>query len=141
VLDPNQVGWDWFSLQFDAGSALMLYQLRQQDGKISAASSGTYVDAQGQSHHLNLSDFTINVQDTWRSPHTQAVYPAAWEIQLSQPDCQLQARPLMADQEVHFPAVTYWEGAVKFEGTCDGKEVHGNGYIELTGYGGKLPLP
>jgi predicted secreted hydrolase len=141
VLDPDQVGWDWFSLQFDTGSALMLYQLRQQDGKISDASSGTYVDARGKSHPVNLSDFTINVQEQWRSPHTQAVYPAGWEIRLDQPDCLLQARPLMADQEIHFPAVTYWEGAVKFEGTCDGKDVRGNGYIELTGYAGKLPLP
>ncbi len=47
VLDPDQIGWDWFSLQFDEGPALMLYQLRERDGKISDASSGTYVDAQG----------------------------------------------------------------------------------------------
>ncbi len=90
---------------------------------------------------INLSDFKIDVKEEWRSPHTQAVYPAAWEIQLNKPDCLLQASPLMADQEIHFPAVTYWEGAVQFEGTCDGRDVRGRGYIELTGYGGKLPLP
>ncbi len=140
-LDPDQIGWDWFSLQFDEGPALMLYQLRERDGKISDASSGTYVDAQGNAQSINLSDFKINVKEQWRSPHTQAVYPAAWEIQINQPDCLLQASPLMADQEVHFPAVTYWEGAVQFEGTCDGRDVRGEGYIELTGYGGKLPLP
>jgi predicted secreted hydrolase len=141
ALDPDQIGWDWFSLQFDSGPALMLYQLRERDGKITDASSGTFVDGEGKPHPLKLSNFKISVKEEWRSPHTQAVYPAAWEIQLSQPDCLLQARPIMADQEVHFPAVTYWEGAVQFEGTCDGKAVGGNGYIELTGYGGKLPLP
>jgi predicted secreted hydrolase len=141
VLDPDQVGWDWFSLQFDEGPALMLYQLRERDGKISDASSGTYVDAQGNAQPINLSDFKIIVKDEWRSPHTQAVYPAGWEIQLNQPDCLLQAQPLMADQEVHFPAVTYWEGAVGFDGICEGRDVSGKGYIELTGYGGKLPLP
>jgi predicted secreted hydrolase len=141
VLDPDQIGWDWFSLQLDDGPALMLYQLREKDGKVSDASSGTYVDAQGNAHPIQLSDFKINVKEEWRSPHTQAMYPSAWEIQLNQPDCLLQASPLMADQEVHFPAVTYWEGAVRFEGTCEGRAVSGKGYIELTGYGGKLPLP
>ena len=141
VLDPDQVGWDWFSLQFDDMSALMLYQLRERDGNISNASSGTFVDEQGKPHRIPLSDFKITVKEEWRSPHTQAVYPAAWEIQLNQPDCLLQAHPLMADQEIHFQAVTYWEGAVRFDGTCGGREVRGKGYIELTGYGGKLPLP
>jgi predicted secreted hydrolase len=141
VLDPEQVGWDWFSLQFEDGPALMLYQLREQDRKISDASSGTFVDQHGKAQTLNLSDFKISVKDEWRSPHTQALYPSAWEIRLNQPKCLLQARPLMADQEIHFPAVTYWEGAVEFEGTCDGRSASGKGYIELTGYGGKLPLP
>ena len=59
----------------------------------------------------------------------------------SQSNSQLNFRPWMADQEVNFPAVTYWEGAVRFEGTCAGKSVNGNGYIELTGYAGNLPLP
>ena len=141
ALDPDQIGWDWFSLQFDDGPALMLFQLRQKDGKISDASSGTYIDAQGKSKYVDHTSFEITVQDTWHSPHTQAIYPAAWQIHLSQPNCQLQAKPWMADQELHFPAVTYWEGAVHFEGTCDGAPVQGNGYIELTGYGGKVPLP
>jgi len=47
----------------------------------------------------------------------------------------------MDDQEIHFPTVTYWEGAVRFEGTCQGTPVRGNGYVELTGYIGNLPVP
>ncbi len=141
VLDPDQIGWDWFSLQFDDGPALMLYQLRERDGRISDASSGTFMDRNGNAQTIDLSNFKIKVTDQWQSPHTKAVYPAGWEIQLTRPDCLLQARPLMADQEVHFPAVTYWEGAVQFEGTCEGRDVRGRGYVELTGYGGKLPLP
>ena len=140
-LDPDQIGWDWFSLQFDDGPALMLYQLRERSGKVSDASSATFIDAQGKAHPIDLSDFKITVADRWQSPHTKAVYPAAWKIQINKPNCLLQAHPLMADQEIHFPVVTYWEGAVQFEGTCDGRDVRGKGYIELTGYGGKLPLP
>lgn len=141
VLDADQIGWDWFSLQFEDGRALMLYQLRERDSKISAATSGTFIDRNGGALPIAFPDFKIKVTDQWRSPHTQAVYPAGWEIRLNRPDCLLQASPLMADQEVHFPAVTYWEGAVQFEGTCEGRDVRGKGYVELTGYGGKLPLP
>jgi len=42
----------------------------------------------------------------------------------------------MADQEVNFAPVTYWEGAVHSNGNCNGVAVQGNGYIELTGYVG-----
>jgi predicted secreted hydrolase len=141
ALDENQIGWDWFSLQFVDGSALMLFQLRERSGGTSASSSGTFIAADGTSHALHKTDFEIEVLDEWRSPHTQGVYPSSWEIRLEEPECTLDVRPWMADQEIHFPEVTYWEGAVRFEGICNGAPAQGNGYVELTGYAGNLPLP
>ena len=141
VLDENQVGWDWFSLQFEDGSALMLFQLRESNGGISESASGTFTAADGTSQHLHKSDFEIAVHDEWRSPHTQGLYPASWKIRIHEPDCLLKAEPWMADQEVNFPPITYWEGAVHFTGSCNGVPVSGNGYIELTGYAGNLPMP
>jgi predicted secreted hydrolase len=140
VLDENQIGWDWFSLQFEDGSALMLFQLRERDGGTSASSSGTFIAKDGTPQPVQKNNFEINVLDEWRSPHTQGRYPAAWQIRFDEPDCLLEVRPWMADQEIHFPAVTYWEGAVRFEGTCNGAPARGNGYVELTGYAGDLPL-
>jgi predicted secreted hydrolase len=140
VLDKDQIGWDWFSLQFEEGPALMLFQLRERDGGISDSSSGTFVTAAGNPKHIQNTDFEITVLEEWRSPHTQGLYPAEWQIRLAEPDCVLEVRPWMADQEIHFPAVTYWEGAVQFEGVCNGDSVRGNGYVELTGYVGNLPL-
>jgi predicted secreted hydrolase len=141
VLEEDQIGWDWFSLQFEDGSALMLFQLRERAGKMSDSSSGTFIAPDGAPRQLQKSDFAIQVLDEWRSPHTQGRYPSAWELRMDQPECVLNLTPWMADQEIHFPAVTYWEGAVRFEGTCDGNRVGGNGYVELTGYAGNLPLP
>ena len=141
ILDRNQIGWDWFSLQFEDGTALMLYQLRERGGGTSDSSSGTFITKDGASQAVSNSDFEITVQDEWRSPHTGGVYPAAWQIRLDGPSCVLEVRPWMADQEIHFPAVTYWEGAVRLEGTCNGGPARGNGYVELTGYAGNLPLP
>ena len=141
VLDKNQIGWDWFSLQFEDGPALMLFQLRERDGGTSASSSGTFIDANGIPQPLQKNDFEITVLDQWRSPHTQGVYPSAWKIQLNKSDCVLEIHPWMADQELNFPTVTYWEGAVRFEGVCNGVPARGNGYVELTGYTGNLPVP
>ena len=141
VLDENQVGWDWFSLQLEDGPALMLFQLRERGGGTSDSSSGTFIAEGGTPQPLLETDFEIYVTDEWRSPHTAGIYPAAWELRLDRPDCVLQVRPWMADQEIHFPTVTYWEGAVRFEGTCGGVAAVGNGYVELTGYAGNLPLP
>lgn len=141
VLDPAQIGWDWFSLQFEDGRALMIFQLRERDGAISESSSGTFITADGNPQAFSRSDFKLDVSATWQSPHTGGVYPAAWDILLEEPDCQFHVKPWMADQEIHFPTVTYWEGAVRVEGSCTGSPVRGNGYVELTGYAGNLPLP
>lgn len=141
VLDENQIGWDWFSLQFEDGRALMLFQLRERGGGTSETSSGTFINGAGTAQRLDRADFTLEVLEEWRSPHTQGLYPSAWQVRINQPNCLLDVRPWMADQEINFPPITYWEGAVRFTGTCDGLPVGGNGYIELTGYAGDLPLP
>jgi predicted secreted hydrolase len=140
ALDRSQIGWDWFSLQFENGPALMLFQLREHNGGISAASSGTFISASGKQQSIQKNGFDISVLDKWNSPHTRASYPSTWKIQLKQPNCSLEVHPWMADQEINFPEVTYWEGAVHFEGTCDNASVRGDGYVELTGYTGNLPL-
>ena len=140
VLDENQIGWDWFSMQFEDGRALMLFQLRERDGNTSDASSATFIAADGTTQSLDKPDFEIDVLDTWRSPHTQAVYPSSWKIRINKFDCLLDVHPWMADQELNFPPITYWEGAVRFEGACGGVPVQGNGYVELTGYSGNVPL-
>ncbi len=58
-LDDNESGWDWLSVQLDDDTELMLYRIRRKDGSIDPFSSGTYIDANGKSTHLGLSDFTF----------------------------------------------------------------------------------
>ncbi len=40
-LEPDQVGWDWMSIQLDDGSDLMLFRLRRRDGTVDRYSAGT----------------------------------------------------------------------------------------------------
>ncbi len=135
------VGWDWFALQLDDGREVMLYLLRHQDGRLDPASSGTLVDLAGKTRHLKLNDFQVKSTGAWKSPHSQAVYPAGWQIDLPAAGLHLTLAPTLADQEVRagVPAkVSYWEGQVKIQGQQAGQAVTGRGYVELTGYAGAM---
>jgi predicted secreted hydrolase len=133
ALSEGQVGWDWFALQLDNDSELMVYTIRQEDGSIDPYSRGTLILPDGELHHFNQSDFSITVTDTWRSPHSGAIYPAAWTIEVPSADIRLEVRPLLNDQELNLSFV-YWEGAVEISGEHAGQKVTGRGYVELTGY-------
>ncbi|HEY9841391.1 MAG TPA: lipocalin-like domain-containing protein [Candidatus Obscuribacterales bacterium] len=128
ALSPQQSGWDWFSLQLDDGRELMLYQLRLKNGGIDSFSSGTLVQADGSSRHLGLSDFSIEPQGSWTSPHTGIRYPSGWHIAVPSAKLDLSLDPWMPDQELTL-GLRYWEGAVRITGSATGQ-----GYVELTGY-------
>ena len=48
AMAPDLAGWDWFSLQLEDGWEVMLYLLRQKDGSVDPASSGSLIDPPGQ---------------------------------------------------------------------------------------------
>jgi predicted secreted hydrolase len=133
ALSPGAVGWDWFSLQFDDGSALMFFQIRQADGSLEPASSGTYIYPDGTTRTLDREAWKLTVTDTWVSPENEAEYPAGWQISIPELGLEIEGRPLMNNQELNV-STTYWEGAVEFSGSINGQTVKARGYIEMTGY-------
>ena len=137
ALSAGSLGWDWFSLQFDDGSALMLFQIRRDDGTIQPASSGSLIAPDGTVQHLDLGQWRLEVLDYWTSPKSGGRYPAGWRLTIPEVDLQLEGRPLMANQELNVSS-TYWEGAVAFEGFRGELPVKAQGYIEMTGYAGPL---
>ena len=133
ALAPHQVGWDWFALQLDDNTELMVFQIRQTDGAVDPFSSGTVIDIDGGAGHLTHEDFAIQVEDTWRSPHSGGTYPSRWTIRVPKADIDLTIEPTVADQEMNV-SYAYWEGAVRVRGEHAGESVRGQGYVELTGY-------
>jgi predicted secreted hydrolase len=138
VLSPEQVGWDWFALQLDDGSELMVYTLRDKNGTIDPYSQGMLIAPDGSTRRLAKADFNIEILARWQSPHSGGNYPSAWHVSVPSAQLDLTVKPRMADQELQVSA-TYWEGAVAIEGNENGKAVTGSGYVELTGYGANLP--
>lgn len=140
-LDKDLVGWDWFSLQLDDQRELMLYRLRRADGSAHPASSGTLIERDGQGHHLLLGDFTLEPTSFWTSQTSHARYPQRWRLTIPSQQLSLELVPRMAEQELspkRSTQITYWEGAIETTGTAQGKPIHGQGYMELTGYAERI---
>ncbi|HEU5163835.1 MAG TPA: lipocalin-like domain-containing protein [Thermoanaerobaculia bacterium] len=143
VLGEEQEGWDWFSLQFEDGTELMLYQMRNRDGSIDRASSGSWIDAQGRVAMLRADEYAIEPVGRWRSPKSGGVYPMGWRISIPRMGMRVEVREEMKDQELvpsSSTGVTYWEGAVTAQGSARGKSVAAKGYVEMTGYAAPFKL-
>jgi predicted secreted hydrolase len=137
-LSPDVVGWDWFALQLDDTTELMLYRLRRADGSATSFSGGSFVDPDGTVRALAADDATVDVLDVWTSPHTDTEYPARWRVRVPAAGLDVTVTPTIRDQELRL-AVRYWEGAVRVDGERGGRRVSGVGYVELTGYGDAQP--
>jgi predicted secreted hydrolase len=140
VLPAGARGWDWFALQLDDGSEVMLYRMRGADGKATPFSAGTFVPAKGPPAPIRWSDVRLTETKTWSSPRSRATYPSGWRILIASIGFDVEVSPVLADQELDTAAstgVVYWEGACSVRGTRSGRPVTGRAYVELTGYAGR----
>lgn len=143
-LQPGITGWDWFSLQLSDRTDIMIFLLRQRDGSLNAASSGTWVTSSGQSQHLRREEVQVEALNFWTSPRTGARYPIKWKVVIVPLRYELTVTANLADQEMRTRRstdVVYWEGSVRMQGTAGGKPVDGVGYVELTGYDKPFDAP
>jgi predicted secreted hydrolase len=140
ALPEGAAGWDWFALQLDDGSELMLYRMRLKDGTASPFSGGTFVPPSGAPRGVAWSDVRLSPVSRWISPRSKAVYPAVWSLAVASIGLEATLTPLLADQELstaQSTGVTYWEGACRVTGKKDGRPLGGRAYVEMTGYAGR----
>ncbi|MBI3894406.1 MAG: carotenoid 1,2-hydratase [Acidobacteria bacterium] len=141
-LQPNQVGWDWVSLHMEDGTEWMLYQFRLADGGRDPYSSGSFVNEEGGTVYLSADDFQMEPLAKWRSPHSGADYPIRWRIRVPRLGLDFEIIAAMPDQELlakETTGVIYWEGSITVRGQRNGNPLQGRGYLEMTGYAGRLP--
>lgn len=134
VLPENAVGWDWTGINFDDGSALMAFQVRDADGEAVYA-GGSFRSADGNKTVLSPDDVQFKPRRIWTSPKTGAKYPveAEFAVRTNGKLKRYHLKPMFDAQELTGPFTpTYWEGAVSTTG--------GQGYLEMTGYAVKIAL-
>ncbi len=144
ILFEDQAGWDWFSLQLDDNTELMVFHLRKKDGTAERP-FGTFIPETGGPVDLEGQRIVLTPGEIWTSPHTGAHYPLGWTVEVPAQHLTLEVTPVVRDQELtgrHGSAIAYWEGAVAVKGQRNGNQIRGRGYVELTGYarslGGRL---
>jgi predicted secreted hydrolase len=129
-------GWDWFAMNLGDGTDVTLSMVRATDGSYPLV-YGTLVAPDGTARRLGPGDFTVSVTAQWTSPQTGAVYPAGWAVAIPSAGISAQLTPSVAQQELDTRATTgvvYWEGSQRVTATVGGRDVGGQGYVELTGY-------
>lgn len=93
-------------------------------------------DASGKATRFGPDALGFRPLRRWRSPRSGGDYPVEMEFTVG--PHRLRTRPVLDDQELSARRplpVAYWEGLVKLEGS-----LRGRGYLELTGYAGRLEL-
>lgn len=123
-LASGQTGWDWFSLNLDTGSKIMVFQLRQSDG--TAYYSGTWIGADNKSEPLTANDFMV--EPTHHTIVSNRQIPTQWTLSI--PDRGISTNiESINPQSWMDTSVPYWEGPVRISGSHGGR-----GYLEMTGY-------
>lgn len=124
---PLKLGWDWFSIQLEDGSDVMVYQVRDQAQRPVLA-SGTFSKA-GLDTLLGPGDFALRPLRTWKSPTTGTAYAIAWQLEIPSKGLRVELQPVVDSCEFDgrdSTLMTYWEGAMRVAGTHAGR-----GFLEL----------
>jgi predicted secreted hydrolase len=137
-LAPDQVGWNWFGIQLDDGSDLMIYQIRLRGDAIDQCSSGKWIDRDGHSVDVANGEFTLQPTRYWTTPDKRATYPIGWHLKIEKLGLDVDVSTPVEEQELNV-GVRYWEGCVRVRGTEQQHPVSGKGYLELTGFVGGTP--
>ncbi|HEX7789363.1 MAG TPA: lipocalin-like domain-containing protein [Afipia sp.] len=123
-LASDQSGWDWLSLHFNAGDKLMLYRMRQTDGK--HYGSGKWIKPDGTAELLGSDDIVMTPLTVTEIEGRKI--PTTWRIAVTKMVLSIECTPLNPKiwMGTSFP---YWEGPIRFAGSHSGA-----GYLEMTGY-------
>ncbi len=138
LLDPGAVGWDWIGINLDNGAALTAFRLRRAD-QSTLWSGGSWRAAGGTMRDFADGEAVLTPGRVWQSAATKGRYPVEWRV--ATPAGNFTLRALLDDQELDSRASTgavYWEGLSEL--ADEGGRRVGRGYLEMTGYAGRLML-
>ncbi len=124
------LSWDWFSLQFEDGTDVMIYHLHDKTNR-PILHTGS-ITKNGITEVLLDTDFTIAPGKEWTSSKTGITYPVEWAINIPKKNISITTQSIVDNSEFDARLTTYniyWEGAVNVQGSHTGQ-----GFMELYGY-------
>jgi predicted secreted hydrolase len=124
--------WNWFSLRFEDGGALMLFQFSTISDRV-VRTTWSCQSPDGAATYGE--EFSAQANRLYIEKEGHSSYPVDWEIEVPELNAAFQVHPLFDEQSLYdVMTPDYWEGLCAFEGTLGGKPVTGSAYVELTGY-------
>lgn len=123
-LASDQTGWDWFSLHLASDEKVMLFRLRQKDGRNYFA--GNWIERDG--HSVPLAPDSIAMTPTDFTIIDNRKLPTSWTVAIPERGLKIESVPLNAKSWMG-TRFAYWEGPISFKGSHNGV-----GYLEMTGY-------
>ncbi|OKO68054.1 lipocalin-like domain-containing protein [Bradyrhizobium sp. AS23.2] len=123
-LDADQTGWDWFSLHLPGDEKLMLYRLRQKDGRANLL--GNWITPDGRS--AEIKDARNSLTPLATTDIGGRKIPTSWRVNLPARGLAIETTPLNPRSWMG-TGFSYWEGPISFAGSHTGI-----GYLEMTGY-------
>lgn len=123
-LASDQTGWDWFSLHLGSGEKVMLFRLRQRDGRNYFA--GNWIDSSGRSTPLMANSIAMTPMGFTEIEGRKL--PTSWTVTIADRGLKIDSVPLNAKSWMG-TRFAYWEGPISFRGSHSGI-----GYLEMTGY-------
>lgn len=136
VTDKN-LAWDWFSVQFENNTELMVYKLYHKEKDSVEVVGGSYIDAKGEWIRLDKEEIVLLEKEYWFSHLSERSYPSKWSIEIDKLDLKVELRPVFNAQELElkffrFKKFYYWEGMCKAVATQNSEKISGNAYVEMT---------
>ncbi len=129
------LGWDWFGLHLDDGSAWVF--IAHRDAQTGDILDKHVIYRDGQGAVRSSAHFDHQPLRSWESPRTAISYPVEWLIRVPDFDAEFAFSAYHDDQEIRVfgPIRSVWEGAGRVTGKLAGRRVTGWGRGELHGYG------
>lgn len=122
ILSEPYRGWYWFSLNFEDGRDLVLFELHADDNNIKTIPTAMWIEPDGSTVRIPAEGWTITPSRYWKS------YPVEWILEIDDIRYLIAAK---FDDQVMDTSISYWEGVVEI---TEADAVVGRGYMELTGY-------
>ncbi len=134
-LTKDYVGWDWFGINLDDGTDIIISAVKQMRADRELRSRAFVRSPSGDT--AEYEELQITPLRYWESPRSHTRYPIEWRIQIPALDLDAVYRPLIDDQEIALLGVAraVWEGAGRLAGTMGGRDISGRARGEFYGYG------
>ncbi|MEM9709703.1 MAG: lipocalin-like domain-containing protein [Pseudomonadota bacterium] len=124
-LSGDQIGWDWFALNFPDGEKMMAFRLRHEAAPDYI--NGTWIAADGTPEPIPPGKIAMRPEATTYVEGGGDV-PTSWALSLPERGLDITVAAINPRAWMD-TAIAYWEGPVRVAGSHPGI-----GYLEMTGY-------